>query len=465
MRNVVSTVSCMVAVWLLTLGLNAQPSPVWSGQDPYPHHHPCRVFIGVDLSSDESGNLRIDRVVENSPAAKSALLVGDRVLAIDGQRVYALAELLSARDKHQPGDSFNLTILRDGKESTVEAAFLPCNPETMGTIRPRHEPNWLAPRHIDGPVHNLIEQHLANQGMAKVTWLERPILGIYPGEATAEGIRIDGIIGGKGAQEAGLLEGDVLTSIDGKAIGANRGIADVLAGYSAGDQVLVSYLRQGTPLQSLVTLSPDRNYHLPTPQRDPCAIFIGVYATEGDKLVVTGVIEGTPAQAAGVLPGDRIVAIDGVSVLSFEELRAQRDKHKPGDVFSLDVIREGQALRIDARFKSCQQATAPTPPAPQELPVTPAPPSSGNLTLKAFNAFPNPSSGLINVRFEAEAKPTTVRVQDAQGKVVYDRVLNNFDGIFNEALNLSGNTPGTYFIVVLQGEQTLSSQILLLPSF
>ena len=31
--------------------------------------------------------------------------------------------------------------------------------------------------------------------------------------------------------------------------------------------------------------------------------------------------------------------------------------------------------------------------------------------------------------------------------------------------NLSGNTPGTYFIVVLQGEQTLSSQILLLPSF
>lgn len=53
------------------------------------------------------------------------------------------------------------------------------------------------------------------------------------------------------------------------------------------------------------------------------------------------------AARAGVLPGDIITAIDGVSVSSLEELNLIKNRCKAGDVVTLGVFRNGQALQID----------------------------------------------------------------------------------------------------------------------
>jgi hypothetical protein len=85
------------------------------------------------------------------------------------------------------------------------------------------------------------------------------------------------------------------------------------------------------------------------------------------------------------------------------------------------------------------------------------------LQLESLQVFPNPTAGPLNVRFEAEAVPTTVRIFDASGKAVYSKGLNQFNGSFNEQINLFGNTPGTFILSVQQGNKTLTRKVVLVP--
>lgn len=56
------------------------------------------------------------------------------------------------------------------------------------------------------------------------------------------------------ARDAGLLEGDIILSIDGEGIGASLMLADALAGYQAGDSVSLEIMRDGERADMQVTL-------------------------------------------------------------------------------------------------------------------------------------------------------------------------------------------------------------------
>lgn len=58
--------------------------------------------------------------------------------------------------------------------------------------------------------------------------------------------------------------------------------------------------------------------------------------------MVDRVRPGSPAEQAGLTAGDVIVGIDGRPVTSLAMLLATLAEHRPGDVVSLDVVREGQ---------------------------------------------------------------------------------------------------------------------------
>jgi S1-C subfamily serine protease len=57
-------------------------------------------------------------------------------------------------------------------------------------------------------------------------------------------------------------------------------------------------------------------------------------------------VAGGPGDKAGLQDGDVITALDGTRIdgrTPLEDLLAQ---HKPGDVISLDVVREGRTLTV-----------------------------------------------------------------------------------------------------------------------
>jgi len=73
------------------------------------------------------------------------------------------------------------------------------------------------------------------------------------------------------------------------------------------------------------------------------AVWIGATVAGGK---VTGVLDDSPAQAAGLSPGDEIIAIDGFRVTSEADLRAIPGALKPGDAIELAVFRRARLLRL-----------------------------------------------------------------------------------------------------------------------
>jgi predicted metalloprotease with PDZ domain len=68
----------------------------------------------------------------------------------------------------------------------------------------------------------------------------------------------------------------------------------------------------------------------------------------GGKL--TGVLDDSPAQAAGLSPGDEIIALDGFRVTSEGDLRSLAGALKPGDRIELAVFRRARLLRVPVRL-------------------------------------------------------------------------------------------------------------------
>ncbi len=108
----------------------AQLEPAWLG------------IRGTDLDVEQARRfgLSVDRgvivlsVVPGSPAARAGLRpaqasgldiaqLGDVIVAIDGQPVVGMQELAARIGAHQPGDTVELTVLRDGREQTVRVTL------------------------------------------------------------------------------------------------------------------------------------------------------------------------------------------------------------------------------------------------------------------------------------------------------------------------------------------------------
>lgn len=75
------------------------------------------------------------------------------------------------------------------------------------------------------------------------------------------------------------------------------------------------------------------------------AALFTIYGRYVSDPVVSEVRQGSVAEKAGVLPGDRMVAIDGTSVVTFEDVR-RYVSIRPGTEIALTVERNGQELTL-----------------------------------------------------------------------------------------------------------------------
>jgi C-terminal processing protease CtpA/Prc len=347
-------------------------------------------------------------------------------------------------------------------------------------------------KELNGELHELKEmqfmhgrsfnEHRENQRLIPEK-AEKAFLGVVAGEADGNiGFRVNRVVEGSGAEAGGLQRGDVVLSISDVPTNGSHGLTGVLARHQPNDQVRLDILRDGQPMSLNVTLT-GRAYTRYTlnDERDPCDVFIGVYTTDfsaqqGEGVRVTSIIGNTPAEMYGVQAGDIILSLDGVDVTTGNQLRSERDKHEPGEAFTLLVNRSGDYIDINAQFKTCAEPTieevADEPVTPAEQPaLAPVeekpeplvqPREVPALELEQWQAFPNPSLGDITIEFKAEAVPTNIRVLDASGKVIYQEQLNNFDGLYKKELNLRKATPGTLLLSIQQGEKVVTKQLVLM---
>jgi S1-C subfamily serine protease len=75
------------------------------------------------------------------------------------------------------------------------------------------------------------------------------------------------------------------------------------------------------------------------------AAFLGVL-TGPDDLEVRGVFPGSPADVAGLRPGDRIREVNGVTIDNPRQLRAIVGDQRPGKRSLIRVDRQGESLVV-----------------------------------------------------------------------------------------------------------------------
>jgi S1-C subfamily serine protease len=87
-----------------------------SGQGPAP-----TAFLGVSTTdtSDGSGGAQVVDLVAGGPAAKGGMAVGDLIVTFDGKPVSTADSLSGLVQAHQPGDSVQVVVQRNGASRTI----------------------------------------------------------------------------------------------------------------------------------------------------------------------------------------------------------------------------------------------------------------------------------------------------------------------------------------------------------
>lgn len=73
-------------------------------------------------------------------------------------------------------------------------------------------------------------------------------------------------------------------------------------------------------------------------------------ANIGDAGIIESVVPGSPAAAAGMLAGDRLISLDGRTIATQSDLQAVMGAHAPGDRVPLLVVRDGEPVDLTLTF-------------------------------------------------------------------------------------------------------------------
>lgn len=239
----------------------------------------------------------IGDVLENSVAARTGLQAGDRILEIDGTSIRYWEEI-EHHVRSSAGRELRLRVERGGK--TLERY-----------ITPVEETVWTRDR--DGKA--------TAQGRIGITHAPFiPLVGVIDSQSPAA--------------RAGLKTHDLVTSVDGQPVANWSDVRRALGRHARRTSIV--YLRgaeiPGIPQVELLTagfadLVPESHVD-PTLKR---RTYTGI---EQAEMFVARVDSGSPAERAGLRPGDLIVALDQSPIMHWTELD-QRLQSAPDKTFEL----------------------------------------------------------------------------------------------------------------------------------
>jgi hypothetical protein len=87
---------------------------------------------------------------------------------------------------------------------------------------------------------------------------------------------------------------------------------------------------------------------------------------------------------------------------------------------------------------------------------------SEKLEMDDLKFHPNPNDGKFNLSFETpENGNTEIKIFDVNGKEVYSEKIENFNGRYENMIDISGNKQGTYFLHIRQDNKVSTRKIVL----
>lgn len=227
-------------------------------------------------------------------------------------------------------------------------------------------------------------------------------------DEVTDGVEIEEVIENSAAEEAGLEKGDILKKVNGKDIKKMGDVISALDDTKAGDKVEVVYKRNGKTKSTTANLK----------EREHKVIIRNDFdfdweEKDGDRVII--------------LEGDE----DGKKIIKMEK-----------EKIIIKEMREGDEVEVEVEIEEIPEG--------QEADF-----------LQEIDIFPNPAEDILKIRFTANKKDTKLRIVDTNGKEIYSKNLNKFDGEFEEEISLKNAARGTLILSIEQGKKIFTEKIIL----
>ncbi len=240
--------------------------------------------VGRPVSESET-TTTVGFVMPKSPAEDVGLRAGDRILKVDGEPVN--------RWNGMGKDSITWRIIRsEGETISLEVERQVEGKPTLLTFEPK-------PQLPETKVWN-------RKGLRQIQ--------IYPAEAPVVGE----IVAGTSAAESGLMPKDAIVAVNGKPVYNILDLSDMV-GKAKGEPVRLGVERAGQRVET------------------------GPIRVNG--AIVRELVKGFPAEAAGLQPGDRVVALNGEPVASASKL-TETVRGNGTQPVKLSVTRAGKPMDV-----------------------------------------------------------------------------------------------------------------------
>ena len=199
----------------------------------------------------------VSAVRADSPAEAAGFAEGDVVVTFDGERVRGVRQLTRLVRETPGGRTVEATVLRGG--SRVELEVTPESASRRALLRNDVTDRVMA-RLPSASGYDFAFGFSGVRGPAR--------LGITVQELSSQlaeyfqvedGVLVSSVEEASVAAEAGLMAGDVITTLDGRTIDSDSMLRRRLSGFEAGEDVAISVTRAGQQVTLSATLGDERS--------------------------------------------------------------------------------------------------------------------------------------------------------------------------------------------------------------
>jgi hypothetical protein len=346
---------------------------------------------------------------------------------------------------------------------------------------------------------------------------QRGFLGIHSNHVSEEkaealgfdkssGSYVTNILDHSAAQKAGMQPFDYIYGLNDEETSDENDLTDLLGKYKPGEKVNVKMYRGGEKMSMAVVLGKesDGKSRKRTDKEDP---FFGVspiheQLPKGVNGQPVAIVPNSTADEMGLQRGDILQAINGNPVLDWHDVGTAIDALQVGESIDVVYYRGKKQMEGSLPIRSSWATHNPEEALQEEEeevedgmeplarlnqspvidildmevdmePVTEEEaeemkeeygvdmPVINNLRIEQLNIFPNPNTGRFNLTFELPQRGnTSIRVFNSSARLLYSRDLIDFEGDFQDEIDITQNGPGIYFIMVQQGETSITRKVI-----
>lgn len=330
-----------------------------------------RGYLGITESGNCSNRAGLAVNVNPGAAADAAgLQSGDLILKLDDATIDDFEDVGDFMAYTKPGDRVKVVYERNGKRNTAQVT-------------------------------------LGGKASASVTVREKDAcLGVYtePFESDkTTGVKINDFTKESAAMTANLAKGDIITAVDGQVVNNHNELWDEIAKHQIGDQIKVSYVRDGKPANTTVRLKPcqDNNSHV------------------------------------------QIMDESGQQLREFRSWNWSEQDQRLLDDSQIIAIRrgEGDGTMANEALKPAQEN------------------EETRLQLRNFRTVSGQNTSHLTISFGAESTATVVSLFDLSGRQLFREELNAFNGRYSQQFDLTEYANGSIIVYVQQNGKVFREQL------